>query len=478
MITGRQALASMEQAIAEQRSNEGRLDAVLASATEEAQRLRHEQTEAWRALARLRLDDLAGTEVAGRLDATERRALQLLETARAALADLSARRAEAAARVSEQEAALRAATEAADAIDDEIDALTARTAEAGRQDAEWSAGRARIEEAERIAAESEKKATTAEEDRRVKGAPYEADPLFMYLWKRGFGTAAYQAGTFARFFDRKVAALVGYAEARPNYVMLNEIPVRLREHAERRRHEVEAAQQDLAAVERRLLETSGIAPLEARRAAAQADIDKAQASLKLARDHLAAVEQEHQLALEGNGKGGYAEALDMLAAELAREDLQDLYRAAVKTPDPRDERIVRQLQGLEEAIAKADREIQQIRAQARDLANRRVELEGVRDDFRRQGYDHPQVTFGNERIIGEMIGGIIGGVLRSPDLWRVLRDGYGRRPRRADPGYGGGPRFPLPGPFDGGFGGGFGGGGSSGGGGGGGGGGFRTGGGF
>ena len=62
------------------------------------------------------------------------------------------------------------------------------------------------------------------------------------------------------------------------------------------------------------------------------------------------------------------------------------------------------------------------------------------------------MVFGNERLIGEIIGGIVGGMLRSPDLWRVLRDGYSTRPRRADPGWGGGTRFPMPGP--GGFGGG------------------------
>ena len=62
----------------------------------------------------------------------------------------------------------------------------------------------------------------------------------MYLWRRKFGTAEYRAGNFARFLDRQVARLVGYDKARANYVLLNEIPQRLREHAARMKEEIAA----------------------------------------------------------------------------------------------------------------------------------------------------------------------------------------------------------------------------------------------
>lgn len=472
MISGRQALADMERAISGTRSDEGRLDGVLASATAEAQRLRQSQTEAYRSLARFRLDAIASEAVGARLEATERRALQLMEAARATMADLAAKRDAAAAELERVEREYEAASAATDRIDDDIDELTAAVAAAGGADPDWQAARTRVDEAERVAAESEKKADVAEADRRTKGAPYEADPLFMYLWNRRFGTAEYRAGNLVRYLDRKVAALVGYADARPNYAMLVEIPIRLREHAARRHQDVETARAAQAALERAKLEAAGIAAVEARRVEAQTVQDRSAAALKQARDHLAAIEQQIALAREGGDKGGCAEALDLIAGEMSREDLKALYRAAAATPDPRDDRLVRQIADLDAAIAKVDGEIAAIRAEAREIARRRSELESVRDDFRRQGYDQPQVVFGNDRLIGEMIGGIIGGVLRSPDLWRVLRDGYGTKPRRADPRYGGGPRFPMPGP------GGFGGGSGPGGGGGGGGDGFRTGGGF
>ena len=69
------------------------------------------------------------------------------------------------------------------------------------------------------------------EDKRVKGEPYENDKLFMYLWRRGFGTSEYSANPFTRMLDRWVARKCRYDKARPNYWMLNEIPKRLEAHA-------------------------------------------------------------------------------------------------------------------------------------------------------------------------------------------------------------------------------------------------------
>jgi hypothetical protein len=54
MITGRQALNSIEEASAKVRADEMRLDAALRSASEEAARLRQERLKELRALAQLK----------------------------------------------------------------------------------------------------------------------------------------------------------------------------------------------------------------------------------------------------------------------------------------------------------------------------------------------------------------------------------------------------------------------------------------
>ena len=68
MITGREALATVEQAIGRARNQESRLDAALRSATEEAVRLRSERMQAFRELARLKLEE----GLVGEIDEAER----------------------------------------------------------------------------------------------------------------------------------------------------------------------------------------------------------------------------------------------------------------------------------------------------------------------------------------------------------------------------------------------------------------------
>jgi hypothetical protein len=82
---------------------------------------------------------------------------------------------------------------------------------------------------------AEGKAAQAEADLAAKRVPYEQDPIFMYLWRRGFGTSRYTSKGIVRSLDRMVARHVGYAEASRNYALLTELPIRLREHAERLR---------------------------------------------------------------------------------------------------------------------------------------------------------------------------------------------------------------------------------------------------
>ena len=55
-LSGPDALFSIQQAISRARSDEGRLDAALRSAMDEATRLRSQEAAGFRALARTRLD--------------------------------------------------------------------------------------------------------------------------------------------------------------------------------------------------------------------------------------------------------------------------------------------------------------------------------------------------------------------------------------------------------------------------------------
>lgn len=431
MLTGRDAVSSIEQAVSRVRADEGRLDGALRSAMDEAARLRREEAEGFRALARVKLDAMMRDQVIGDLDATERRALAMMENHRAALDGLTRRRTEAQAALDKAEAAKHDCDQVlADALG-VLDELRNRTAAAMRDDGAWKAARAAVDAAAKVAANADQKASQAEADLAAKGQPYEADPLFMYLWRKRHGQAEDRSGRFVRAIDRKVARLVGYQDARANYAMLKEIPVRLREHARVRQAEATAAAEQLGMLERKALVANGIEALEAKaRAALDAVKAREQAIVKITAD-LAAIEAERHKALGVDSEATYGSAVELLAQGLAREDLRQLYREAARTPTPADDQALSTISGARLACEKVDGEIVQIRQEIRDMAQRRTELEGARDRARSSGYDDPRGTFGGgQDVLGQVIGGILGGMLKGGALDSIFRDNYRAPPRQ------------------------------------------------
>ena len=436
MISGRDALLQIENAIAGIRDDENRLDATLASVTQEAERLRLEQAEAYRALARVRLDVLAGEKVTAGLDRAEREALKVLAEKRRTLEDLSRRRGEAAKTLKQAQARRHGIAGRLEDVIRRMDELRGRTQNRLAFEADWTAANDRVAEAEEMARMADAKADQAEADRATKGAPYEADRLFMYLWNNGFGTSKYRAGPFTRFFDRKVARVCGFIETRPNYAMLTEIPLRLRQHADRKLAAVAEVTAKRTEIERAGLVADGIEPLEVEFASIKAEIEAGNVDIASVQTDLAALDASHG-ALVGGDDPEIARALEGVAESLASTDLQTLWAQAYATPTPEDEKIVQRIENHGEAITRAEAEISETRATVREVARRRGELEATRERFQRSGYDRPGVTFNNESMLGNIIGGIIGGIVSSPELWRVILGGY-QAPRRHDGNFGGG----------------------------------------
>jgi hypothetical protein len=428
-VSGREALSSIEDGISSVRTNETQIASVLRSAMDEAERQRRTLAETYRALALVRLDAVMRGDIVGELDAAERRAVDLMRAQKAKLDQLLIRHAGATQKTRDAEAAHRAATENVEKAGAPIVVLTAEVGKKLQGDTTWQAQHARVETLTQVAQGAEDKAKQVEADRDAKRKPYEADPLFMYLWKRGFGTASYSASNFVRLMDRWVARLVGFDTARPNYVMLNEIPLRLRENAAQREKELEREHQALAAIERKALEDAGVKPLEAELGKARALLDSATKSLNDAQTALGALDKERAQAMEQGDRQAHDDAIGVLSQALARDDIQTLYKDALATKTGDDDKLVQKIDETQRSMAKADAEVARIRDEARETARRRGELEGVRDNMRQRQYDQPWGGFelGGGQQMGDVIGGIIRGAIQGAVLWSILEGGYRRR---------------------------------------------------
>jgi hypothetical protein len=190
--------------------------------------LRLRRTELLKDLAKLRLEALAGERIGEDLDLAEREAAQILRERDQVLSELEQEVAE--ATVQEESLAKErvAGVERIETITTEISELTVRIEAGLTYDPAYQAQEEQVHQAEALAKRAEYKAEQAAKDRVEKGKPYEADPFFMYLWQRKYGTKAYWDWPAFRYLDGKVAMLCGFDTARAAYAALLGLPERLR----------------------------------------------------------------------------------------------------------------------------------------------------------------------------------------------------------------------------------------------------------
>jgi len=419
-IRGPQALASLEEAMRDIRREEDELSKRVARAAERLSKTREQEAELFRQLARLRLDPALQAELDGRISGAEAKARDMLKAhakdvskAEKAMNELDAKRAEL--------ADLRASALAR--LEDQRQQLAALTQDQAKRlasDPAYVALRAETEELDRVAEQSRRKTEQAEADREEKGRPYRDDPLFMYLWDAGYGTSAYKAGNLTRYLDGLVADLTGFAKARPNYAMLNEIPLRLREHADQQEANVSAAEAKLAAMEAEAVDAAGGKPIRSAVAAAEAEIERLDAEIIAIEDQrdvaataLQALAEVRDPAFEG--------AANDLAAALAREDIQTLLAEARRTSTGQDDTIVAQIDEVRSRLREEQEESREQQERLKTLAARRRELEDIQWEFKKQRFDDPGSSFKEDRLVGDLLNDFLRGGISAASYWDQWR---------------------------------------------------------
>ncbi len=429
MLTGRETLGSIERALSELQRDEAAVNTRIERATRAVADLETEQLEAYRELARFRLSDGANSGLDGRLDEASREISRLLgsraerlDTLRQTIKALQGERdGLAAARdklIAERTAAAERLDDVMDAVDDRLEA-----------DPDYIAQKERADAARKTAAAARAKTEQAHADRVEKGQAYESDPLFLYLWNRGFGTSAYTHTGLVRMLDRWVARLIRYQDARPNYAMLTEIPLRLDAHADDREAAAAAELQKLADWSRRAAAEVAGEDLVVRIADLDDEIERKTAALDATEQKLAAASAEEQVFLSGQDDG-FRAAQNALVALLQADDLRKLWREAVETPSPEDEEIVRRLQDLAERIQQVESDIEHDRSLLRDISRRREELARVSRNFRQRGYDSGDSTFSDDSLASVLLGELVKGAISGADYWARAERSHRRRKRR------------------------------------------------
>ncbi|MFD1253213.1 hypothetical protein DEVEQU_00685 [Devosia equisanguinis] len=415
-IRGPEALASLEEAMRDIRREEDEISRRLARTAEKIGKIKESEAELFRQLAQLRLDPAIQGELDGRISTAETKARAMLkshardvETAEQTIKDVDVAR----AALVEQR---KAANERFEDLQGQLKALNDRQVAALADDAAFQAKRSEAEELDRVAEQSMRKTEQAETDREEKGRPYRDDPLFMYLWEAGYGTSNYRANNLIRYFDGMVASLVGFQKARPNFAMLNEIPMRLREHAERQEANAQAAEAELEALQLAAVDAAGGKPIRAALAAAQAEIEKIDAQIVECEDKRDTAAKTLQDLAEGRDPA-FENAASTLAEALGREDIQTLLAQARLTRTGQDDTIVAQIDEARARIREEDEESREQRERLKTLAARRRELEDIQWEFKKQRFDDPRSSFREDKLVGDLLNDFLRGGITAATYW-------------------------------------------------------------
>ncbi|WP_439530791.1 hypothetical protein [Pannonibacter sp.] len=447
MLSGRQTLGSIEQALADLRREEAELNHRIERATRSVSDLHAQQGDVFAALARFRLDTGKADDIDNRLGGASKGARLLLETRSKEIAALNERLRVKEARRAELQREREKLADARDSAEDQLEQLSGKLGEQLAADSAYQALKQAAETAQTMAEAAMSKAATAAADKAEKGKAYENDPLFLYLLQRGFGTSSYASTGLIRSLDRWVARLIQFEAARPNYVMLTEIPERLAAHATRVEVEAAEALDRLQQAQRKAAAELAGQDLNAvveQKAAAIVAQDQALEELER---EIAALSAELQRYASGEDDT-YKAAEGKLAEALKMTDLTDLFRAALDTPSPEDEKLVRQLQDIEAQVDDLTREVRQDKELQRDLSRRREELTKVAGQFRQSGFDGWDSTFKDDNLTTVLLGELVKGAITGADYWARAKRSHSRKPsNRRQAG--------LPGGFGGGIGGGF-----------------------
>lgn len=437
MTAGRDALHQIDASIADARRTLARSSDAAATDARLIAELDQRQIAVYQRLAELRIVELKNdAPPSAALGDVDRRAETLIGQHDAALGEMAAARDAAARELERLEAARAGAEGAVEAAIAAHDTAAAATRARLENDPVWRAKADALEAFNAMAARAAQKLEVAREDRKEKGAAYEADPLFQYLCDRKFGTRDYRAFPLFAMLDGWVARLIKYRDHRLNYERLLEIPERFSEHAERLKEKAAETTEALAAMERTALESDGVGRLRDAAAAARAKVEALDGEIAAAEEHHRKRADDAAAAAAGKA-GPLAEARDLIAAALARIALPDLRLLAAESATPEDDRLVDSLIGLrrqrmeiEEARAAASASLER---QGRALSD----LEALRRRFKSARFDSPYSEFSGRDVVAVLLSEFLRGALSRDDLWRRIERGHRTRRRDFDNDLGG-----------------------------------------
>ncbi len=436
MTSGRDVLHQIDASIAQART--GVADAGRA-ASERVTRfatIERAEADAYRRIAGIRMDHLKTEDLTRSLGKTDEEAERLIAAHEDHIDALARELVDARGEIERLEAERRRRESALDDAADLHEKAVDKTNQSLESDEAYLRMAKALEDANAVAERAASKLDIARTDRTEKGAPYEADPLFSYLWERKFGTRKYRAFFLFAALDRWVARIIRYRDARLNYARLLELPERLEEHAARVKETAEEIAQGIERYEREALERDGVNKLRDRTKDARAALEKTDAAIAEAEALHRDAAARHADAAAGRD-GPLEKARRLVAGALADRSIPDLKVLALETMTLEDDRLVDELVRLRRERMEIEESGRSFGRAASKQSNILSELETLRRRFKSARYDSPYSEFKDRGVVSVVLSELLRGAIREGEAWRRLQKTQRRRKRDWSDDFGG-----------------------------------------
>lgn len=432
MRSGRETLASIEEALKDIKAQELRVQTELEEANRSQGEMAARRIEALRSLATLRARDAMADGVIDDADNLSGEVRGMLQARLRTVAHLNRRRDEA---DGERETLVRLLDELnlqIARLEQELDRFAAEARAALKSDAAYTLLGKEHESLAGMLQKATAKAEQIARDEDEKGRPYRSDPLFMYLWNRKFGSSDYQASGLVRFLDEWVAGLIRYPDARANYAMLTEIPVRLKAHAEELARQALAAKGKLDELER--AKTQALAGTNLTTELKAAREEQARRNKDLAALTAELTETGNQLRLYAKGEDqSLRDAVHKYAAFLETETLQRLMSDAFATRTQEDDALVANIRDLGRDLEALQDKNEQRLKRLDQLFEKRQELMRLSANFRREHYEDSGSEFDDDPDLEDLLKLLLRGAISAAEYWARTQSQQRWQHRPGDP---------------------------------------------
>ena len=416
---GAQMLSEIDRKVGETRTHVQDLSGHISETQNKIDTLEQEETKLYSKLAALRLGVLNDTPMQNEITDTEngvRAILKERQDARDAL-DKKLQANQADQNALEQERVT--AAKSLESLANKIKSKEQKVLDGLAKEVAYQTHEANIQTLEIQIARTEHKIKTAQDDYNEKTQPYKNDPLFMYLWDRGYNTSTYRASSLIRVLDRWVARLSAYNPARRNFAMLSGIPEKLMQHKEILEERMENLERDQDSLEKSAFEKAGVLKLQnsyAEKHDALEDIDT----------RLGIFESGHQEILDKKAEyldkadPLYEKAVTVLGDIYKSDTPENLRREALLTATSDDDNLVRRLLAIDaemdEQKVHLDSYVSALNVAQHELS----QAQQVRTTFKNKGYASHQTKFSDNNMFQIFLGQFITGVLTNSDFWEFV----------------------------------------------------------